>query len=156
MTSLRGRILLAVLAAPRGFAQRAAPIEQQVTFWHSPTRKDRCRLPCPNLWPMSPSFRAELLGRFEVGRRVLELRVGQALACNYEPRSRKAAGRGCGDRRPGGQSGKGETLTAPPVDSVNTFAAPGAVVPKPINAIAREGRLTLRVEPKSVTMLSLE
>ncbi len=34
---------------------------------------------------------------------------------------------------------KGETLTAPAVDSVNTFAAPGAVVPKPVSANVKDG-----------------
>ena len=53
-------------------------------------------------------------------------------------------------------SAKGETLTAPAVDSVNTFAAPGTVVPKPISATVKDGRLTLTVEPKSVTVLAIE
>jgi alpha-N-arabinofuranosidase len=54
------------------------------------------------------------------------------------------------------KSAKGETLTAPAVDSVNTFATPNTVVPKPISATVKGGRLTLTVEPKSVTVLSLE
>jgi alpha-N-arabinofuranosidase len=54
------------------------------------------------------------------------------------------------------KSAKGETLTASAVDSVNTFAAPNAVVPKPVSATLKDGRLTLRVEPKSVTVLELE
>jgi alpha-N-arabinofuranosidase len=54
------------------------------------------------------------------------------------------------------KSAKGESLTAPAVDSVNTFAAPGAVVPKPISAIVKSGKLSLTVEPKSVTVISLE
>ena len=54
------------------------------------------------------------------------------------------------------KTAKGETLTAPAVDSVNTFAAPGTVVPKPISATVKGGRLALTVEPKSVTVLSLE
>jgi alpha-N-arabinofuranosidase len=54
------------------------------------------------------------------------------------------------------KSAKGETLTAPAVDSVNTFAAPNTVVPKPVSATLKDGRLTLRVEPKSVTVLELE
>jgi len=54
------------------------------------------------------------------------------------------------------KSAKGETLTAPAVDSINTFAAPNTVVPKPILATVKDGRLTLSVEPKSVTVLSLE
>ncbi len=54
------------------------------------------------------------------------------------------------------RSAKGETLTAPAVDSINTFAAPGAVVPKPISATVKDGRLSITVAPKSVTVLSLE
>ncbi len=51
---------------------------------------------------------------------------------------------------------KGETLTAPAVDSVNTFAAPTSVTPKPVSAVVKNGRLALIVEPKSVTVISLE
>ena len=54
------------------------------------------------------------------------------------------------------KSAKGETLTASAVDSVNTFAAPNTVVPKPVSATVKNGRLALTVEPKSVTVLSLE
>jgi alpha-N-arabinofuranosidase len=53
-------------------------------------------------------------------------------------------------------SAKGETLTASAVDSVNTFAAPNTVLPKPVSASVKSGRLTLTVEPKSVTVVSLE
>jgi alpha-N-arabinofuranosidase len=54
------------------------------------------------------------------------------------------------------KSAKGETLTAPAVDSVNTYATPNTVVPKPFSASVKGGRLELMVEPKSVTVLSLE
>ncbi|HJZ80337.1 MAG TPA: alpha-L-arabinofuranosidase C-terminal domain-containing protein, partial [Pyrinomonadaceae bacterium] len=54
------------------------------------------------------------------------------------------------------KSAVGETLTAPRVDSVNTFAAPDAVVPKAIAAKVKGGRLTLNLEPKSVTVVSVE
>jgi alpha-N-arabinofuranosidase len=54
------------------------------------------------------------------------------------------------------RSAKGETLTAPAVDSVNTFAAPDAVVPRPASAVVKDGRLVLTVAPKSVTVISLE
>jgi alpha-L-arabinofuranosidase len=54
------------------------------------------------------------------------------------------------------KSAKGETLTAAAVDSVNTFAAPNAVVPKPVSASVKDGRVALTVEPKSVTVVSLE
>ena len=54
------------------------------------------------------------------------------------------------------KAAKGETLTAPAVDSINTFAAPRTVVPKPIAASLQNGKLTLTLEPKSVTVVSLE
>ncbi len=54
------------------------------------------------------------------------------------------------------KSASGETLTAPQVDSVNTFDAPNTVVPKPISANAQNGRLVLTVPPKSVTVVSVE
>jgi alpha-N-arabinofuranosidase len=49
----------------------------------------------------------------------------------------------------------GETLTAPKVDSVNTFEAPNTVVPKPVAAKVQGGKLTLRLEPKSVTVIAV-
>jgi alpha-L-arabinofuranosidase len=54
------------------------------------------------------------------------------------------------------KSAAGETLTAPKVDSINTFDAPGTVVPKTISANARGGRLSLKLEPKSVTVVSIQ
>ena len=54
------------------------------------------------------------------------------------------------------KSAKAETLTASAVDCVNTFAAPGTVVPKTISAKIEGGRLALTVGPKSVTVISLE
>jgi alpha-N-arabinofuranosidase len=53
------------------------------------------------------------------------------------------------------KSASGETLTAPKVDSVNTFDAPQTVVPKPYSAKAQGGKLTLKLEPKSVTVISV-
>jgi alpha-N-arabinofuranosidase len=50
----------------------------------------------------------------------------------------------------------GQTLTAPRVDSVNTFEAPTAVAPKPIAARVQGGTVTLTVEPRSVTVVSLQ
>jgi alpha-N-arabinofuranosidase len=50
----------------------------------------------------------------------------------------------------------GETLTAPKVDSVNTFEAPNTVAPKPIAAELRDGKLVLKLEPKSVTVISVQ
>jgi alpha-L-arabinofuranosidase len=54
------------------------------------------------------------------------------------------------------KAASGETLTAPKVDSVNTFEAPNAVVPKPISAKVQGGKLALKLEPKSVTVISVE
>jgi alpha-N-arabinofuranosidase len=54
------------------------------------------------------------------------------------------------------RSAKGETLTATAVDSVNTFTSPNTVMPKPVSASVKGGRLVLTVEPKSVTVISLE
>ena len=53
------------------------------------------------------------------------------------------------------KSAAGETLTAPKVDSVNTFDAPNTVVPKPISAKAQDGKLTLDLAPKSVTVIAV-
>jgi len=50
----------------------------------------------------------------------------------------------------------GEVLTAPNVNSHNTFDAPNTVAPKPISAQARGGQLTLRLPPKSVTVVRLD
>jgi len=52
-------------------------------------------------------------------------------------------------------SASGETLTAPKVDSVNTFNAPNNVTPKPISAKVQGGKLTIKLEPKSVTVVSI-
>jgi alpha-N-arabinofuranosidase len=54
------------------------------------------------------------------------------------------------------KSAAGETLTAPKVDSVNTFDSPNAVVPKAISAKVDNGKLWLKVDPKSVTVISVE
>jgi alpha-N-arabinofuranosidase len=49
----------------------------------------------------------------------------------------------------------GETLTGPAIDSVNTFDAPTTVTPRPVSAQVQDGRLTLTLDPKSVTVLAL-
>ncbi|HSP63610.1 MAG TPA: alpha-L-arabinofuranosidase C-terminal domain-containing protein [Pyrinomonadaceae bacterium] len=54
------------------------------------------------------------------------------------------------------RSAAGQTLTAPKVDSVNTFDAPNTVAPKPISAKSQDGKLYLKLEPKSVTVVSVE
>ena len=48
-----------------------------------------------------------------------------------------------------------ETLTAPQVDSINTFDAPRTVAPKPISATLQSDKLVLKLEPKSVTVISV-
>jgi alpha-N-arabinofuranosidase len=50
----------------------------------------------------------------------------------------------------------GETLTAPKVDSVNTFDSPNTVAPKPISAKVAGGKLIMKLDPKSVTVVSVE
>jgi len=54
------------------------------------------------------------------------------------------------------KSAAGEMLSSPKVDSVNTFAASNTVVPKAVSAKAQGGKLILKVEPKSVTVVSVE
>ncbi|HET9315649.1 MAG TPA: alpha-L-arabinofuranosidase C-terminal domain-containing protein [Vicinamibacteria bacterium] len=54
------------------------------------------------------------------------------------------------------RSAAGQTLAAPKVDSVNTFEAPNTVVPRPIAAKVQGGTVTLTVEPRSVTVISLQ
>jgi alpha-N-arabinofuranosidase len=54
------------------------------------------------------------------------------------------------------KSAAGETLTAPKVDSVNTFDAPRTIVPKPIAAKVQGGKLAMKLEPKSVTVILVE
>jgi alpha-N-arabinofuranosidase len=53
------------------------------------------------------------------------------------------------------KSAAGETLTAPAVDSVNTFEAPNAVAPKPVAVKVQGSKFALKLEPKSVTVVSL-
>jgi alpha-N-arabinofuranosidase len=50
----------------------------------------------------------------------------------------------------------GQTLSAPKVDSVNTFDAPNTVAPTAMSAKVAGGKLTLTVAPASVTVLGLE
>ena len=54
------------------------------------------------------------------------------------------------------KSARGETLTAPKVDSVNTFNSPNTVTTKSVSAKIQGGKLALRLEPKSVTVISVE
>jgi alpha-N-arabinofuranosidase len=50
----------------------------------------------------------------------------------------------------------GQTLSAPKVDSVNTFDAPNTVAPKALSAKVAGGKLTIAVAPASVTVLGLD
>src|SRR5262249_3014242 len=56
--------------------------------------------------------------------------------------------------RVGGASG--EMLTAQTVDAVNTFDTPATVAPKPYSAAVSNNHLTLRLPPKSVTVIRLD
>jgi alpha-N-arabinofuranosidase len=53
-------------------------------------------------------------------------------------------------------SATGETLAAAKVDSVNTFDAPNTVAPKPVSYKLRDSKLSVRLEPKSVTVISVQ
>jgi len=54
------------------------------------------------------------------------------------------------------KSAKAETLTAPAVDSINTFESPKTVVPRPTEVKIQGNKLSLTVEPRSVTVISIE
>lgn len=56
----------------------------------------------------------------------------------------------------GAKRAVGETLSAPQIDSVNTFESPATVVPKPIKAKSSGGKLVLDLAPQSVTVVALE
>ncbi len=49
----------------------------------------------------------------------------------------------------------GQVLTGASFNSVNTFDAPNAVVPKPFSAAVQDGKLVLRLAPHSVTVVQL-
>ncbi len=54
------------------------------------------------------------------------------------------------------RTAKGEVLTAANVNSINSYAAPGAVVPRPITGKTRGGKVTVSLPGKSVAVLALE
>jgi len=54
------------------------------------------------------------------------------------------------------KSAKAETLTGAAVDSVNSFDSPNTVVPKPAVVKVQNGKISLAVEPRSVTVISIE
>ncbi len=49
----------------------------------------------------------------------------------------------------------GEVLTAPNVNSINTFADPNAVVPRPTSGTVRGGKATIALPAKSVAVIAL-
>jgi alpha-N-arabinofuranosidase len=53
------------------------------------------------------------------------------------------------------RSAAGQTLAAPRVDSVNTFEAPQTVAPRPVAPKVQGGTVTLTLEPRSVTVVSI-
>jgi alpha-N-arabinofuranosidase len=54
------------------------------------------------------------------------------------------------------KSAKAETLTGVAVDSTNTFDSPASVAPKPAAINVQDGKLSLIVAPRSVTVISIE
>ncbi|HEY6813908.1 MAG TPA: alpha-L-arabinofuranosidase C-terminal domain-containing protein [Croceibacterium sp.] len=54
------------------------------------------------------------------------------------------------------KAASGTVLTAPAVNSVNTFEAPDTVVPRPIAARAQGGAISVELPAKSVVMLAIE
>ncbi len=54
------------------------------------------------------------------------------------------------------KSASAETLTGGAVDSINTFQSPNAVVPKPTAVKVQNGKLSLTLAPRSVTVVSIE
>ena len=54
------------------------------------------------------------------------------------------------------KSAKAETLTGDAVDSINTFESPNSVVPKPTAVKVQNGKLSLTVGSRSVTVISIE
>jgi alpha-N-arabinofuranosidase len=54
------------------------------------------------------------------------------------------------------KSASAETLTGAAVDSINTFASPNTVVPKPAAVKIQNGKLSLTLAPRSVTVISIE
>ena len=53
------------------------------------------------------------------------------------------------------RSAQGEVLTAPNVNSINTFDAPDTIRPEPIAGTVRAGRVTVRLPARSVAMVGL-
>ncbi len=53
-------------------------------------------------------------------------------------------------------SAQAQTLTGAAVDSVNTFASPDSVAPKPVGVKLEGGKLSLTVAPRSVTVIAMK
>jgi len=53
------------------------------------------------------------------------------------------------------RSASGRVLTAPEVDSHNTFANPDAVAPRPANGTVRDGVVSIELPAKSITVLQI-
>jgi alpha-N-arabinofuranosidase len=53
------------------------------------------------------------------------------------------------------RSARGEVLTGPQVNSVNTFDKPDVVVTKPISGTARNGGIILELPPKSIAVVQV-
>jgi alpha-N-arabinofuranosidase len=51
---------------------------------------------------------------------------------------------------------RGEILSAPKVDSVNSFEAPEVVKPRALNARVSGGKITVTLAPASVAVIGLE
>jgi alpha-N-arabinofuranosidase len=56
----------------------------------------------------------------------------------------------------GATRASGQTLAAPRIDSVNTFAAPDTVAPKAVSGKVANGKVALSLAPASVTVVSIE
>jgi alpha-N-arabinofuranosidase len=54
------------------------------------------------------------------------------------------------------RSAAGEVLTAPNVNSINSFDAPNAVTPKPIAGTVRAGKVTVALPARSVAVIALD
>ena len=54
------------------------------------------------------------------------------------------------------KSAKAEMLSAVAVDSINTFESPKTVVPKAAAVKLQNGRISLTLDPRSVTVVSIE
>jgi len=53
------------------------------------------------------------------------------------------------------RSATAETLTAPRVDSINTFESPRTVVPRSLDVSVARGRLSSTLPPRSVSVITL-